>query len=474
MEANHHELIELLVSALPVELRQLPALLRSTAEKLDFTVAFSGGIPRDLVRMQQGQLHVELFAGAIHDIDLVVCGDPHPQHGSAGVAFATELNARLRGELTLNTAFHTATIRAPDGIRIDITTARREYYPAPGVLPEVEVGGVSLIEDLSRRDFTFAALALELTHTPSRLVDTTGGTGDIRDRLVRVLHSQSFSDDPTRIFRALRYAVRLEFDLEPTTRTLLLQAIEEGLLDLLSPERVRYELECISNEPRWLEIWALLDLTGVLASLVPELGGLSGSWELETGNAVDIVLRNNAELALELKLPPWLVRTAWVLSAAPRERLEHILGRFGIHPRQAACSRDALRLADHTIPKLTRRPEPSEVVRLLEQYSLSAVALAFFIYQPATQAEVAARRELRNYLETYRHVRCSIDGHQMIELGLKPGPLIDRIRDEIRYARVDGNINSAEEEQELARQLIAEYTKSGNGHLAAEEETDNG
>ena len=158
------------------------------------------------------------------DLDLVVEGD--------AAALARELASRLRGRLRLHSRFLTATVERAHAKNIDLGTARRETYPRPAALPHVEVG--DLEQDLLRRDFTINAMAVRLD--PERfgeLIDPAGGLADLRAARIRVLHDRSFIDDPTRGFRALRFAVRLGFHLSKRTARLLAHAVASDVFDRL-------------------------------------------------------------------------------------------------------------------------------------------------------------------------------------------------------------------------------------------------
>ena len=453
----------MLESSLPVTLRHVPQRIRDVARELDLSVALAGGVPRDLLRIHLGQLHRDQLATELRDFDVVAAGPVDARGQGAGLRFAQALRARLRGELTVNAPFHTATLITADPLRIDITTARHEHYPSPGALPEVDVGDVELGADLARRDFSVNALALDLSDDYGRLLDLHGGSGDIADRLVRVLHSASFSDDPTRLLRAVRYSIRLGYDLEPVTRAQYQHAIDDGALDHLTPERIRYEIECIGREERWVEMWAVLDVSRLTTALSPGLGGLSRGWDLADAGALDIAIGNQPQLLRESQLEPWFVRTAWALGAVPDSFAPAVCERLGLFKRDCTwllAQREVLRRA---LPRLLEPGSPSEFCRQLEKYPRQAVALALFVYQPRTQEEVTARKELKRYLDVYSQVRCELNGRDLMEMGLRPGPLVGRIRDELRYLRLDGAIKDMAGERQRATELIRELTREGNG-----------
>ena len=187
-----------------------------------------GGAVRDLLR----------GADAV-DLDVAVEGDAR--------AVARALADRVRGEAREHERFGTATVRA-DGLNVDLATTRREDYPEPGALPEVEEAGLD--EDLARRDFTINAMALGLSGDDlGHLYDPRTGLTDLEEGLVRVLHDRSFADDPTRLLRALRYEARLRYRMEPATERLARDAAAEGGLRAVSGARVRDELMDLLAEP---------------------------------------------------------------------------------------------------------------------------------------------------------------------------------------------------------------------------------
>ncbi len=165
-----------------------------------------------------------------------------------GLEFAKILAGQLAAQVYFYPKYLTAYLILPDGLRIDVATARQETYPQPAVMPVVEAS--SMEKDLFRRDFTINAIAVSLRpQNFGTLYDPFDGQKDLRKKLVRVLHEKSFIDDPTRIFRALRFAGRYHFSLEQETNKLLLAALKQNFPSLLSPHRLRDELQAILAEP---------------------------------------------------------------------------------------------------------------------------------------------------------------------------------------------------------------------------------
>jgi tRNA nucleotidyltransferase (CCA-adding enzyme) len=216
------------LSGLPAAARRDIGVARTVAGEVGERLFLAGGVVRDL-----------LLGRSVRDVDLVVEGD--------AIAFARRLADRLGATRREHGRFATATLELAEGRRLDVAATRRERYARSGALPDVATG-VPIEEDLSRRDFSINAMALALAKPP-RLLDPLGGRDDLRRGIVRVLHDRSFADDPTRIFRAIRYATRLGFRLAPTTRRALGEAVADGALERISADRLRREIRLILEEP---------------------------------------------------------------------------------------------------------------------------------------------------------------------------------------------------------------------------------
>jgi tRNA nucleotidyltransferase (CCA-adding enzyme) len=199
------------------------------APEMGFHAYAVGGMVRDLL------LGIGNF-----DLDIVIEGD--------GILFAQTLAGRLHAKATSHERFGTATITFPDRLRVDVATARTEIYERPAMLPRVAPG--SIRDDMARRDFTINALAVSLMPGEfGRLLDMFRGVRDLRERHIRVLHEQSFMDDPTRIFRALRFEVRLGFRIVRSSEQLITEALSRSILSKLEDYRIATELRLILEEP---------------------------------------------------------------------------------------------------------------------------------------------------------------------------------------------------------------------------------
>jgi tRNA nucleotidyltransferase (CCA-adding enzyme) len=206
LHSRAHRISELVGEATPAGVRERLTQVADLSRELEVPVYLVGGAVRDL-----------LLTGELRDLDLVVEG--------SGAEFARALGDRLDARVRLHQQFLTAEVEDPLGLRIDIASSRAESYPEPAALPVVRAG--SLEEDLDRRDFTVNTLAVQLGPDASfELIDSKGGLQDLEESRLRILHSRSFVDDPTRAFRAVRLESRLGLRLEPESARLLIQAIE--------------------------------------------------------------------------------------------------------------------------------------------------------------------------------------------------------------------------------------------------------
>ena len=247
--------VHLQLDQLPRRVGEVLRTAGSQGDALGLPVAAVGGLVRDLLL---GRVDERT------DLDLVVEG--------GGAALAHRLAGSLDGHVVEHRAFLTATVVLRDGRRIDVATARRESYRAPGALPIVEP--VSLAEDLARRDFSVNALAVRLDRAGwGRLLDATGGLVDLRARRIRVLHPLSFVEDPTRILRAARFAARLGWRVDRTTRRLAAHAATLGVYRALSGDRLRGELELMLGERRPAAALRLAGELGAWGLVVPEASG---------------------------------------------------------------------------------------------------------------------------------------------------------------------------------------------------------
>ena len=423
------EIAQLVENALPAPLLQLIQKASQMAAQMDFSLYVVGGFVRDL-----------LLGTPTLDLDLVVEGN--------AIALARRLQKKVGGRVTSHARFGTAKLILDEQAfpipYLDFVTARTEFYEHPTALPQVERSSIK--QDLHRRDFTINTLAICLD--PDRygeLLDFYGGEQDLRRKLIRVLHSLSFVEDPTRMLRAARLERRLGFRLEERTEELIGNALD--LLDRTTGARISHELRLILEEAAPEEALCRLDELGVLAQIHPGLrcdGWLmdkcrllrralkTKSWELEDGE----------RLVVETL---YFVLLTYRLSARD---LESLVKRLKIAGEDAALLRQVNRLLFST-SELVKEHRPSAIYRLLKHYSTPAI----FALWMATDSE-AVRERLELHHRTLRFVEPEIDGDYLKAMGLRPSPLFGHILSALRDARLDGEVSSLEEERVLVEKLL--------------------
>lgn len=398
-----------------------------------------GGPVRDLI-LERGHL----------DIDVVVEGD--------GMAVAQALARSTNGKLTRHHAFRTARVDWPEGFHIDVATARAEEYPRPGHLPRVVPG--TLAQDLERRDFSINTMALSLSpEGRGELIDPHGGLADLEAGLVRVLHGRSFADDPTRIFRALRFVQRFGYRLEEDTAGHLDEALEGGYLDTVSADRVRRELvRSFSEEP--VQGPLTLQAWGVLHALCDGLEADEGRLEAlrEARRWYREVLAEQPETSAvrapaEADWAEVLASCAWGL--APQQRWQ-VVRRMGLTRDEREPLIECGKRWRQTLESWRDRPcpDPVDVDRSLRVFR--ADTLLVVLSGPDAAEDPELSRAIRSYLETYQWVRPATRGEDLLGMGVPEGPEVGEALEMLRRARLQGLARDAEEERHLVRTWLAE------------------
>ncbi|HYP20728.1 MAG TPA: hypothetical protein VEY08_11695 [Chloroflexia bacterium] len=414
-----------IASALPEGVAGPLQRVRGLAEERGWSAYLVGGFVRDA-----------LLGIPQKDVDLTVVGD--------GVALAHLLASELGTKVEVADRFGTATVDIGGGLDLDFVTARKESYLSPGALPVVEAG--SLDEDLARRDFTINALAVPLEGAGfGRLTDRHGGTADIAAGLVRVLHPRSFEDDPTRIFRAVKYAERLGFKLERDTLELILQAVRDGALGTISTERAVRELLAIMEEPCAEAMLAALDRLGVLPSVHPGL-----AWRYPPGR---VQLADDSNLTPSGRRDAYLATIAAEYAHVPEEA-EALARWLRLPAPLVRLMRDAAVLAG-LWPRLSNEElKPSEVYGMLN--GLSDAALEAFGRLEVLRADSVGWGRFQEYLTLTRNVKPQLTGDYLRTLGVKEGPVYREALRALHDAVLDGPVRGKEGEEKFVREWLRE------------------
>lgn len=427
--ARHRNVHGLLRSRLPRHLVTVLEEAGQLADRLHVPLYVVGGCVRDLL------LGIDNF-----DLDLVVEGD--------GMAFAKQLAEWKHGRVKTHARFGTAIVILPDGVKLDVATARTEYYEYPTALPTVERSSIK--KDLYRRDFTINALAVRLNASRfGELLDFYGGQRDLHDKVIRVLHGLSFVEDPTRVFRAIRFAIRFGFRLGRDTEALIEGAVKMNLFHRLSGHRLLEELKLLLSErDPALAVRRLADF-GLLRFIHPKLAWSNRLEQLLTavGQAVDWYRL----LYLDRKMAVWLVYMMALSEVLPERAVTEVLKRFPFSECEAAAIK-AARMDNHAVlRRLAKRPppKPSETYRLL--HGLPDETLLGLM---AKSKGEAVKRQISAFLTTYQHVKPALSGTDLKAMGLKPGPPFKNILDRLLEARLNGEVKTEADERTFVTRVL--------------------
>jgi tRNA nucleotidyltransferase (CCA-adding enzyme) len=447
------------VQACPVQpLADLPYLgkIFRTAAALSEDISevyLVGGFVRDL-----------LLGRPNADVDIAVAGD--------GIGFARRLARELGGRVRPHLKFKTAVVlfppevlgEVPDWLRqgsepfhIDVATTRTEFYDYPAALPRVE--HASIRQDLFRRDFTVNAMAISLKGGEfGMVVDFFGGLRDLQDGVIRVLHNLSFIEDPTRIFRAVRYENRYGFRMDEHTRALARGCVDMHLVGDLSSARLRDELVGLLGE-RDVD-WTLHRLfeLGVARQVHPKLA--TGEKTVALIHRLDGLAR---EFGRDDEVIPWRLRFAALTRNMAHDELYIWLEKLKLRHADGQIVRSSVVLSPRIEEQLaTAAAGDWEVYQLLSSIPLESVVFALAGAEAAAVDIVAAR--LRYYLEVLRSRRVVLTGADVLALGVRQGPEVGRVLDEVRRLRVEGVVVDREGELAAVRELItAPRASAGHG-----------
>ena len=385
-------------------------LMRRLASEKNVPVFLVGGQVRDAV--------LEI---SVRDLDFVLVGD--------APALAADIADRLGGQFTVHSRFGTATVYI-EGYHVDIVTARKESYSFPGSLPETSPS--DLDDDLARRDFSINAMALPLSGNNPKIIDPFGGLKDLSDGLIRVLHSDSFADDPTRMMRAVRYEQRLGFNIRVDTLLELGQTISRGHISAVSGDRWRQELYRVFWEYELVPILIRLMQLGILQGIHPALtdaravNKLLGQSEIPSSHLISALVANmnsvdGDSLSQRLNMPSDLTRIV----------------------------RDTITLGGLKSSISAPDLKISEICRILDALEPGAIeATVRFTSEP-----LLSERLIR-YLREWRQLRGFLTGDDLLDMGIPSGPRIGKILRELRSALLDGLVSNMADERTLIGEII--------------------
>lgn len=395
-----------------------------------------GGFVRDLIL---GNLN--------SDLDVTVEGD--------GILFAETFALEHNCRVKSHKKFGTATIIFDDSTKIDVASTRLEYYDSPGVLPTVERSTLKM--DLYRRDFVINTLAIALnSESFGRLIDFFSARKDLHDRCIRVLHNLSFVEDPTRVFRAVRFEQRLDFRMAVHTENLIKNSIRMNFLDTLGGKRLQNELVLIFNEDEPYRAIERIGGLGALKYIHRSLKNIS---------SIIHVFKESTHIIswfelLYLKVPfeKWIIYLLALCSELSSDEFIETCIRLDI-PQKSIDKYSAGRLAGVKALERIRSGMnhknssllPSEVCKLLRPLPIE------ILLHLMARTDEDTRRQFSIYLTNLSMVKTLIDGNDLKDIGMRPCPLFKEILETVLDARLDGMVHTKEDELEIARRMAADF-----------------
>ena len=442
LQLKQKNLRRLLETQLPEKVQKLLHQVATVAANLNVDVYLVGGFVRDLLLRRENL-----------DIDIVVAGD--------GIAFAEEFARQAKCRIRAHEKFGTAVIVFPDDFKLDVASARLEYYDHPAALPQIEYA--SIRHDLYRRDFTINTLTISLNRDSfGQLLDFFGGQRDLKEKSIRVLHNLSFIEDPTRLFRAVRFEQRLGFRIGRQTERLMRGAVRLQSVKKIAGLRILHELEQILDEPRVVAALKRLDQFELLKFIDPEL-------HFEERTASLFVAAERASSWFELLYTGetyrrWLLYLLCLFDRLPPQAVRRVSDWLGLAVAAKKILVEELPQAKQRLHEVNRRghksqqPKNSDIYFWFNGFSIEAL-----LYLMARSKNERFRKLISVYVTDLRKERVLLNGDDLISLGYPPGRYYQKIFQTVLSARLNGEVETHEEEISLVQQLFAleDYVSSG-------------
>ncbi|UCH12585.1 MAG: CBS domain-containing protein [Candidatus Omnitrophota bacterium] len=432
-----------LKSRLPGHIYNILKFIGKRADNLHYKAFCVGGFIRDLL------LGVENF-----DIDIVV--------EKNAIRFGKILASKLKGSLVVHKKFGTATIVMPwtgkgkrgpekkkEKFKIDIATARTEQYPYPAALPTVKFASIK--QDLYRRDFTINAMAVSVNRNNfGDLIDFFGGQRDLKMKKIRILHNLSFLEDPTRIFRAVRFEQRYNFRIEPHTEELIKTAVTLDMFGRTQKQRIRDEIILILSEDKPIKALLGMNQLHELRFIDPKLK-LNKDMIKLFESIEETCAWYKLSFMKKRVIDSWIIYFMAMVNSLALKEIKSMCERFvftkGDTKRLLSAKMGANRIAQ----LLDRKEDmkPSQIYMYLEPLSYEVI---LFIMAKTKTKEAKGRISL--FFTKYNSIKLRITGIDLKKIGLTPGPTYKKVLNKILYAKLDGRIKSKQDEIGLAEKLI--------------------
>jgi tRNA nucleotidyltransferase (CCA-adding enzyme) len=404
-------------------------ILKSAGEVADesgYGAYVVGGFVRDLFLYRTNE-----------DVDIVVEGD--------GIAFARKYAEMAGARIHTYQKFGTAVIIFPDGFKIDVASARLEYYKFPAALPIVEMSSIKL--DLYRRDFTINTLAIQLNPDKfGTLIDFFSARKDIKEKIIRVLHNLSFVEDPTRVFRAIRFEQRFGFTIGKLTDGLIDNAVSMNFFRGLSGRRVLTELKQILEEDNPVPAIIRLNDYDLLKFIHPSI--LFDKQLIFVLNSVRKVMAWYDLLFLDESYMKWVVYFLVLIHTCDQQRSEEICSRFELAPRYNKIFCNERFAAEKCVLKMARE---LPVANSMLYRELSGFRTELILYMMAISRQKLVKKAISLYFTRLRRVEVSLKGKDLQQMGVEPGPIYREILQATLDAKLNGKLKTRKDEIEFAR-----------------------
>jgi tRNA nucleotidyltransferase (CCA-adding enzyme) len=421
MPARMRNITHLMQERLPRRILNVLRKVGQVADRLNYQAYVVGGFVRDLFLYRRNE-----------DIDIVIEGD--------GIAFARSFADSCGARIHSHKAFGTAVIIFEDGYKIDVATARLEYYRSPAALPDVEMSSIKL--DLFRRDFTINTLSIQLNPNQfGYLIDFFQAQKDLKDKVVRVLHNLSFVEDPTRVFRALRFEQRFGFTIGKLTSNLIANAVKMDFFKRLSGRRMFSEIRLILEEENPTPAIVRMNDFDLLKVIHPSIQ--LNAHLINLLNAVKSALDWHNLLFVEAPYLRWAVYFMALIHHCDLATSSQICDSMELAPRYRKILCNERLNAQRCLNRMEYRPPVgnSALYRLLHDFRTELI-----LYMMAVTRRQSIKKSISRYYNHLKDIQPSIGGRELLAAGLKPGPVFRQILDALLDAKLNGEIETRQDE----------------------------
>jgi len=401
------------------------------SEKLNMKAYIVGGTVRDM-----------MLGLPLTDIDVVVEGDAI----KIGEKISQEKGAKFKSHLK----FLTGILQYPDGVKIDLATARKERYALPAALPDVEAS--LILHDLSRRDFTINTMIVSINPKSfGKLYDHFNGLQDLKSKTIKVLNTLSFIEDPTRALRAFRLCEKLKFKISSVTEKLIRNAINQGAFENLSGSRLWEEFCFLLDLPEPYSAIQKLEAIGLLKVLNPSI---------KLNQKIESVFEKIKEIEnwakfekIDTKYFKILYLSALSINLKEEEILK-ISNRLNLNIREKEILASCKKVVRTISFRLKRAKNPKEIYKALINFPN-----IFLFWTMAFLNDENLKEKIKIFITKYSKTKLEIKGKDLVEIGIPSGPLIGKVLEETLFEKIDGNLKTKDEELKFAKNIYKKLTQ---------------